>query len=245
TKRSSSSKLGAAYNDATLVSALVDGTSGTVAWSYNWGSAVGGDMPDGVEYVPMLWGADSTYTEGWATAVETALDSGSAYILGFNEPDMSSQADLSASEAAEYYLEYITPYSGDATLVSPAVTSSSTSGEGLDWFEEFMADCGSCEISALAVHWYGDSVSELKTFITEAITTAADYGISEVWLTEFALSSDEDGISDASTAAAFLEEAIPWLEEQDELTRYSYFYVADGYLLTDGVINSVGESYTS
>ncbi|KAJ5668895.1 hypothetical protein N7462_009965 [Penicillium macrosclerotiorum] len=242
TKRSSSSssKRGAAYNTASLVSALST-SSAQISWAYNWGSAVDGDIPSGVEYVPMLWGADSI--DGWTSAVKKAIKNGSTYILGFNEPDMSSQADMSASDAATYYKKYITPYADDATLVSPAVSSSSTSGEGLDWLESFLTDCDDCSVSAIAVHWYGSSLSDFKTFVNEAIDTAADYDISEVWITEFGLSTDESGISDLSTTATFVQEASDWLDEQSEVTRYAFFYCANDYMLTDGVANSVGEAY--
>jgi hypothetical protein len=243
-QKRSSGKAGAAYNDVSLVSALC-GDSSSISWAYNWGSSSDGDLPSGVEYVPMLWGTSSLFVDGWTTNVESAIASGSTYIMGFNEPDMASQADLSASDAASYFKEYITPYAGQATLVSPAVTSSSSTDQGLSWFESFISACSDCGVSVLAVHWYGDSVSELQSFITEAISTASTYGISEVWLTEWALSSDEGGISDLATAASFVQEAGAWLDEQSALTHYSYFFVADGYLLTDGVVNSVGEAYAS
>lgn len=243
-QKRSSGKAGAAYNDISLVSALC-GDSSSVSWAYNWGSSSDGDLPSGVEYVPMLWGTSSLFVDGWTTNVESAIAGGSTYIMGFNEPDLASQADLSASDAASYFKEYITPYAGQATLVSPAVTSSSSTDQGLSWFESFISACSDCGVSVLAVHWYGDSVSELQSFITEAISTASTYNIAEVWLTEWALSSDEGGISDLATAASFVQEAGAWLDEQSALTRYSYFYVADGYLLTDGAVNSVGEAYAS
>jgi hypothetical protein len=240
----STSKAGAAYNDISLVTALCGDSSG-ISWAYNWGSSSDGDLPSGVEYVPMLWGTSSLFVDGWTSNVEAAIADGSSYIMGFNEPDLASQANLAASDAATYYKQYITPYDGQAKLVSPAVTSSSSTTEGLAWFESFISECSDCGVSVLAVHWYGDSVSELQSFITEAISTASNYGISEVWLTEWALSSDEGGISDLATAASFVQEAGAWLDEQSALTRYSYFYVADGYLLTDGVVNSVGAAYAS
>ncbi|KAJ6016316.1 hypothetical protein N7540_010907 [Penicillium herquei] len=243
-KRGTSTKRGAAYNDADLVTALSDSSS-TMAWAYNWGSSKDGDIPDGVDYVPMLWGSSSSFVDGWVSAVETALDSGSSYILGFNEPDSSTQADMTASEAASYYKEYITPYSGDASLVSPAVTSSTSSGEGLDWLESFLEDCSDCDISAIAVHWYGSDVSDFKSFVEEAIDLAADYDISSVWITEFGLDTDESGISDLSTAAAFVTEASEWLEEQSAVTHYAFFYCANDYMLTDSVVNSVGDATTS
>ncbi|KAJ5266468.1 hypothetical protein N7478_009276 [Penicillium angulare] len=241
-RRSSSSKRGAAYNDASLVSILA-GSSETISWAYNWGSESDGTIPSGVEYIPMLWGTDSI--DGWTSAVKTALSDGSMHIMGFNEPDSSSQANMSPSDAATYYKEYITPYADEATLISPAVTSSESSGEGLDWMESFLEDCTDCEVSALAVHWYGSSFSELKSFVTEAISTASTYGISEVWLTEFGLSSDESGILDLVTAAAFVLEASVWLEAQSEVTRYAYFYCANDFMLTDNVVNAVGDAYVA
>ncbi|KAJ5646212.1 hypothetical protein N7490_002584 [Penicillium lividum] len=242
-KRSSSStKRGAAYNDATLVSALTDSSS-VISWAYNWGSTIDGDIPSGVEYVPMLWGSDDV--DSWAAAVKTALADGSTHLMGFNEPDSSSQADMTYSDAATYYKEYITIYSDDATLVSPAVTSSTTTGEGLSWLSSFLSECTDCEISVVAIHWYGGTFAELKTFVEEAIETASDYGISEVWLTEFGLDTDESGITDLSVAATFVQEASTWLETKSAITRYAFFYCADDFMLTDGVANSVGNAYVS
>jgi hypothetical protein len=243
-EKRSTSKAGAAYNDISLVTALCGDSSG-ISWAYNWGSSSDGNLPSGVEYVPMLWGTSSLFVDGWTTNVEAAIAAGSSYIMGFNEPDLASQANLAAADAATYYKQYLTPYSGKAKLISPAVTSSSSTTAGLAWFESFISECSDCGVSVLAVHWYGDSVSELQSFITEAISTASKYGISEVWLTEWALSSDEGGISDLATAASFVQEAGAWLDEQSALTRYSYFYVANGYLLTNGVVNSVGAAYAS
>ncbi|PWY74468.1 hypothetical protein BO94DRAFT_227116 [Aspergillus sclerotioniger CBS 115572] len=238
-----SSKRGAAYNDASLVKTLTSGKSTPVSWSYNWAQEADGTMPSGVKFVPMLWGTGSVST--WTSAVEKALSGGSTHILGFNEPDMTSQADMSASSAATLYKKYITPYGDRATLISPAVTSSENSGQGLSWFKTFMGDCKSCNISALAVHWYGGSFAQLESFMTEAISTAGQYDIDEVWLTEFALDADTNGISDAATAKTFLEKAIDWLDSHPKVGGYAYFYTANGYLLTSGSVNSVGDVYVA
>ncbi|OOF96442.1 glycoside hydrolase family 128 protein [Aspergillus carbonarius ITEM 5010] len=238
-----SSKRGAAYNDASLVKSLTSGKSGAVSWSYNWAQEADGTMPSGVKFVPMLWGTGSVST--WTTAVEKALSGGSTHILGFNEPDMTSQADMTASNAATLYKKYITPYGDRATLISPAVTSSENSGQGLSWFKTFMSECTSCNISALAVHWYGGSFAQLESFMTEAISTAGQYDIDEVWLTEFALDADTNGISDAATAKTFLEKSIAWLDSHPKVGGYAYFYTANGYLLTSGSVNSVGDVYVA
>ncbi|KAJ5504404.1 hypothetical protein N7463_007278 [Penicillium fimorum] len=238
-KRDSYSKRGAAYNDVSTVSAL----SPEVSWAYNWAGSLSGTLPDNVEFVPMLWGPKMF--GGWVTAIETALSSGSRYILGFNEPDMASQANMSPSDAANYYNTYITPWSGQAKLISPAVTSSTDAGSGLDWFESFIGSCSSCGISGLAVHWYGNDADDFKTFITKAVDTAAKHSLTEVWVTEFALTADINGAFDAANTAAFLNEVLPWLDSQAGVTRYSYFMCAENYLLSGNTLNQAGQVYAS
>ncbi|KAJ5083154.1 hypothetical protein N7456_012581 [Penicillium angulare] len=240
-QKRSTSKRGAAYNDVSAVSSLT--SSGTVSWAYNWAFSLDGNLPSGVDYVPMLWGAK--FFGGWITGIESLLSSGSNYIMGFNEPDMSSQANMSPSEAAGYYNQYITPYSGSAKLISPSVTSSTDDGKGLSWFEEFMSDCSSCNITGLAVHWYGNSIDEFKSFVQQAVSTASNYNLPEVWVTEFALNSDVSGVTDQSSAADFVNQAVTWMDSQTNVTRYSYFMCADNYLLTNGALNTVGTAYTS
>ncbi|KAJ5779289.1 Glycoside hydrolase superfamily [Penicillium paradoxum] len=240
-KRSSSSKRGAAYNDISTVSALAG--SGAVSWAYNWAGSLSGLLPSNVEYVPMLWGSKDF--GGWVTTLETALSSGSSYILGFNEPDMPSQASMSPSDAANYYKRYITPFSGKAKLISPAVTSSTETGLGLSWFESFIGMCSSCGISGLAVHWYGESADQFKSFVTKAIDTANKHGLSEVWITEFALNADVNGSSNMAITTSFLNEVIPWLDNQPGVTRYSYFMCAEKYLLSGSTLNEAGHAYIS
>ncbi|EHA22145.1 hypothetical protein ASPNIDRAFT_125691, partial [Aspergillus niger ATCC 1015] len=239
----SSSKRGAAYNDASLVRTLANSKSGSMSWSYNWDMKKNGNMPSGVEFVPMLWGTDSV--DDWDSAVKTALKGGSKHILGFNEPDNASQANIGASKAATLYKKYITPYGDSAKLVSPAITSSTQSGEGISWFKSFMNDCKSCNISAMAVHWYGGSFAQLESYMKEAIEAASKYDIDEVWLTEFALDSDTNGITDESTAKTFLEKSIEWMDSHPKVGRYAYFYTANNYLLTSGSVNALGKVYVS
>ncbi|PWY91832.1 hypothetical protein BO94DRAFT_380945 [Aspergillus sclerotioniger CBS 115572] len=243
-KRSSSgSKRGAAYNTASSVHTLSSAASGngTVSWAYDWNMYADGSLPSNVEYVPMLWGT-KMFT-GWLAAIEVALASGSNYILGFNEPDASSQAAMTASDAASSYKKYITPYSGKAKLVTPAVTSSTTEGEGLSWMKSFLSDCSECDMSVLAVHWYGNTADEFKTFVQEAMQVADDYGLEETWVTEFALTSDSTAGGDTTSGADFLDEVLPWLDSQSGVGRYAYFMCADGYMLSGEELSASGKSY--
>jgi hypothetical protein len=245
-QRSSTQKRGAAYNDVSAVWALAS-DSGAISWAYNWDSEKWGDMPAGVTYVPMVKGANSFNR----TAVEAALASGSTSILGFNEPDIPSQDNdmnpIRPADAGKYYEEYITkPYASQAELISPAVTSSRTPGEGLDWLDSFLTYCASCKISSVAVHWYGNDVNDFMSQVSNATKIASAHRIPSVWLTEFALNADVNGISNEreEIAAKFLAEAISWLDDQPEVSRYAYFKCGNGYLVTGNSINDLGRVYT-
>lgn len=240
-QKRSPSKRGAAYNDVSTVAPIA--SNGTVTWAYNWAMSASGTLPPGVEYVPMLWGSKDF--GGWVTTVQTVLSSGSKYILGFNEPDMTSQANMSPTDAANYYKTYITPWAGQAKLISPAVTSSTSPNMGLNWFESFMGQCSSCAISGLAVHWYGDTAEEFKSFVQQAISTAQSHGLPEVWVTEFALNSDVGGTGNPAATAAFLHQVLPWLDSQSMVSRYAYFMCAQNYLLSDSTLNAAGLAYTA
>ncbi|KAJ5885096.1 hypothetical protein N7495_009606 [Penicillium taxi] len=145
------------------------------------------------------------------------------------------------SDAIGIYLKYITPFSGRAKLISPPVASSTNAGEGLSWFGEFISGCSSCGIAGFTVH-YAD---ELTLFVTEAVAAAAQYGLTEVQLTELALYADINGIADVSVTQTFLANVIPFLGSTDGLTRYAYFMCAENYILTNGALNSVGSAYLS
>ncbi|KAL4911068.1 hypothetical protein BDW74DRAFT_142372 [Aspergillus multicolor] len=233
------SKRGAAYNDASLVQSLA--SSGTVSWAYDWNMYTMGDLPSNVEFVPMLWG--SKMFTGWFAAIQTLLNSGNKYILGFNEPDMASQAAMSSSEAAGYYRNYITTFAGKSKLVSPSVTNGVGSDVGLDWMRNFLDSCTDCGVEALAVHWYGDSADDFKTFVGKATALADEYNIAETWVTEFALNSDLSGSGGSSTSADFLTEVLPWLDAQEKVGRYAYFMCSDGYLLSGSGLSLSGKAY--
>ncbi|KAE8148063.1 hypothetical protein BDV25DRAFT_159066 [Aspergillus avenaceus] len=233
-------KRGAAYNDASTVQSL--GNNGSISWAYDWNMVADGDLPSGVEFVPMLWG--SKMFGEWFSSIETVLSSGASYIMGFNEPDMSSQANMGPSEAAKHYTKYISPFSGKAKLVTPAVTNGGGDSVGLNWMASFLDECSDCKLSVLAVHWYGESADEFKSFVQKATKVAEEYGLEETWVTEFALSTATTANSDMESSAEFLNEVIPWLDSQSGVGRYAYFMCADGYLLEGGGLSVSGKAYT-
>ena len=223
-------KRGLAYNDANLVQQLLAGTTGRASWAYNWGSTPG-DLPAGVEYVPMVWGVQPQHTNNWVEMANKALASGSTHLLGFNEPDHWEQAKVDPATCASAYKQHMQPFAGKAKLGAPAVTNGEAAKNmGLTYLKQFMDACADCTIDFVPIHWY-DSASNFEYFKKHIQDAKAVAGGRPLWLTEFGAAG-----SDAEQGA-FLEQALPWLESQDYVERYAYFWV-DKVLISSPTIKA-------
>jgi hypothetical protein len=231
------SKRGAAYNDVSLVPILAN--TGTISWAYNWDQSADGDLPVTIEYIPMLWGM--FMVDRWFTAADTAISTGSRFILGFNEPDDPQQANMSPSDAAAQYRRYVTPYADKVTLGTPAVTNGG-GAMGLQWMRQYLASCScSCGQKFMAIHWYGaaSAIDEFKQHVIDAIDLASVYNLEEIWITEFG------SFGNNTAQIQFLYEIIPWLDAEEKVGRYAYFMCAEGLLLNGSALSQIGQAYTT
>lgn len=198
-------KRGLAYNDANLANYFSGGKAG--GWAYNWLSDSSG-LDSSIPYIPMLWGPSSDFTGTWQANAQKGISNGAKYLFSFNEPDMSTQANLSPEAAAAAWKQYMEPFAGQAQLVAPSVTNGPGDTTGVGWLKSFLAACSDCTIDAVAMHWYyaGNPVDTFKEQISEVAALGKG-----VWLTEFgADGSDED-------KSAFLGEVLPWLDGNDSV----------------------------
>ena len=62
-------------------------------WYYNWGPSPSNIGTYNATFLPMIWGANDMGD------VNSALGAASTYLLGFNEPDVSTQANLTVAQA--------------------------------------------------------------------------------------------------------------------------------------------------
>lgn len=98
------SKADANYNHAALSQLL---TSPACKWTYNYGTAPQG-VPDGMTFVPMVFGHDQFKTNGDLTASaysELQTYGKNNYIIGFNEPDGDArdQSKIQVDQAILYW----------------------------------------------------------------------------------------------------------------------------------------------
>lgn len=94
-------KRGLTYEDAAVANLFND--SSEVSWGYNWGFTSKGLDPY-LEFTPMLWGLPSGPEPEW---MEVLQSNATEHALGFNEPDLGSQANITAAAAAEGHRMYV------------------------------------------------------------------------------------------------------------------------------------------
>src|SRR5882672_4057987 len=107
-----SPKRGLADNNATY-----DGLQSTGAsWYYNWGSNPANTGNFDANFVPMFWNAPSQNT------INNVKNQNSQWVLGFNEPERSDQANMSVAQALSSWSTISNSFAGTTTkLISPGV----------------------------------------------------------------------------------------------------------------------------
>jgi RNA polymerase sigma factor (sigma-70 family) len=203
------------------------------SWFYTWSASDEGISARDVGFVPMIWGAGSVTSSTLAQA-KSATSCGC--MLGFNEPDMSAQSNLTPSQALALWPQL---ESTGLELGSPAVAGGGATAGG--WLDQFMsgAEKDGYRVDFITLHWYGSdfdtsaAVSQLRSYI-EAVY--ARYHV-PIWLTEFALISWATGTAaypSEAQQAAFLTAATSMLDSLSYVQRYAWF----GLPATSGLPNT-------
>ena len=218
-----------------------------VSWYYNWAADPQGiSSPRNVQFVPMMWGANSVTS---ANLTEVEHEGGD--LLGFNEPDSSSQANMTPQQALDLWPKLMAT---GLTLGSPAVAVNAATPGG--WLDQFMqgAKARGYRVDFITVHWYGsdfttsDAVSQLESYI-QAIHARYDLPI---WLTEYALisfSGSTPTYPSAQQQAAFVSASTSMLQGLSYVQRYSWFAFPattpgqSGLFQPGGAPNLLGQAY--
>jgi hypothetical protein len=190
--------------------------STSVSWWYNWANKSTGTNV-GIEFVPMIWNQ---------VTVSASLPSTAKYVLGFNEPNFFAQANLSPASAASYWpaLE-ATAKSVGAAIVGPAMNycgpaSQCHTTDPYQYLKDFFAACPSCKVDYVAVHWYNCDLASLRDYLEPGgnLPGFEQFG-KPIWLTEFSC----DPNASAAEQEAYMRAAIPYLESNPKVFRYSWF----------------------
>ena len=188
-------------------------------WHYSWNWELRENYPDGIEFVPMIWGRGSA-TQSKIDYLNNLANTGKiGNVLLFNEPDLEGQSNMSVNEVIDLWplIETL-----DVPISSPA-----TSAPLNNWMKDFMEEVSNqnLRVDFIAIHIYhkNDPV-EFIELLEEVFQT---YG-KPIWITEFAVrdtnaTENNPNIYSESYVLSFMQNVLDEIHDLDYVKRYSWF----------------------
>ncbi|MFG2062721.1 glycoside hydrolase family protein [Micromonospora sp. NPDC048871] len=214
-------------------------------WYYDW-STSDDDVPAGAEFVPMIWGATFVTEADLATVQRSGRT-----LLGFNEPDLPGQANMSVEHALDLW-----PRLQDTgmRLGSPAVAFGADTPGG--WLDRFLAGTRErgLRVDFIALHWYGsDFGDEAANHLMQYVHAVYERYRLPIWITEFGLIDFSQGAPrhpSPQQLVTFIDKAAAALQATPYVERYAWFalpaageHAAHGLYREDGTLTEAGAAY--
>lgn len=194
-----------------------------ISWDYNWGNDATSDATMwfqvyDVDFCPMCW--SGSYSKDKIRKYVEANPS-TKYLLGFNEPNLKDQANMTPDQAAALWPEVVALAKElNLKLVAPAMNYGTLEGysDPIKWLDEFFAKPGVelKDISALSLHCYMKSPAAVKSYIERF----AKYN-KPIWLTEFC--AWDGGVSNVEQQMSYMCNVLNYLEQEPNVERYAWF----------------------
>ncbi len=186
-------------------------------WYYNWGTN-NDAMPAGAEFVPMIW------DENVVTAANLAkVKTEGSTLLGFNEPDLAGQAEMTVEQALDLWPQL---QATGMRLGSPAVAFGGNTPGG--WLDRFMtgAKQRGVRVDFITLHWYGSDFSDAAVgqFMGYVRAVHDRYGL-PIWITEYGLMNftGTPRFPNTQQITAFITNSTRQLEAAAYVERYAWF----------------------
>lgn len=217
------------------------------SWWYNWTLSPGSCKVS--EFVPMVWGhaGNEQSAAGIATETTALVNAGYKVVLGFNEPDNTSQSNISVSAAIALW--------PNVANLSLRVGSPATQGNaaGLTWIQAFMAQAnadttGKLRVDFIATHWYGwnagscdGNATNLESWIKQI---EAIPGGRPIWLTEWGCLNQSN--PSLAVVQAFFSGAIAMFARHPRVERYAWYpWSTNNSLVANGALTSLGAAFAA
>eukprot|EP00933_Yihiella_yeosuensis_P049837 TRINITY_DN4727_c1_g1_i3.p1 TRINITY_DN4727_c1_g1~~TRINITY_DN4727_c1_g1_i3.p1 ORF type:complete len:465 (-),score=77.12 TRINITY_DN4727_c1_g1_i3:95-1489(-) len=243
-----SAKRGVAVQNGKLTQAALDALGKIVSWGYTWDYQLGPPYDNGpsilqwesarIDFMPMVWGHGSV-----PLAKAAGLPYGRRALLGFNEPNFPTQANLLPHEAASYWpsVEALAANYSIDKIVAPAMNFHSNY-HPITWLQHFFGNCTNCKIDAVSFHVFACYGNGLKYHLD----LYRQFG-KPMWITEMAC-ADPYAEPERLTAAGqemYMKEAIPLLESDPDVEMYAWFnyFAGEWKHPIDGVSGNAGLVY--
>lgn len=223
TLQKKSPKRGVSFNFGQLPDNDIPLLGPACSWSYNWGSSTSNQAFQlfeqyDMDFCPMAWNAnwnENTFRQFKQLHPECE------YILAYNEPNLTDQANMVPSKAAEDWPRLVAIAKElNMKLIAPAMNYGTLQGyhDPWKWYDEFFSQPGVSwdDVDGIALHCYMGSAQAMKGFVDGF----KKYG-KPIWLTEFCNWANNNISADAQMK--YLVEALNLLEADDAVFRYAWF----------------------
>ncbi len=232
-------------------SPCADRTTLNVSWYYNWEQTENEACTNGKGgvFVPMIWGhtGSEQSASGITTSISSFVSKGYPYVLGFNEPDNSTQSNIPVATAVSLWPSFL---NAAIKTVSPAAQANTT---GQAWFTTFIGDVNAnstgLRTDVIGLHWYGwnagscdAAASQLNGYLNWAEGFA---GNRPIWLTEWGCL--HDSAPDVQTVVSFYEGALAVFAKHPRVQRYAWYPWSTNLTLvnSDGSLTALGTAYAA
>ncbi|KAI0771923.1 glycosyl hydrolase catalytic core-domain-containing protein [Trametes elegans] len=220
-------------------------TTGKVQWYYTWSPS---PVRTDIEFVPMLWGGQQT--ADWDNNINrTIQERHITHALGFNEPEIAGQANITPADAAALWKAHIEPLKGlGVRLGAPA---SSGAPQGKQWLLQWFDACqGGCTVDFMSLHWYNVN----STAFVEYLQDYHDTFQKPVWVTEWACQnfSDENGQCSLQDIVNLMNATQTFMDSTHWVERYAWFGAMENLqgvnqenalMSAEGYITTLGKQY--
>lgn len=247
-----SSKRGVAFSFTNIMDLPL--LTDAISWDYNWGNTPTEDAAawfdgNGVEFCPMCW--NGNYSKDKIRNYVAAHPS-TKYLLAFNEPNLTDQANMIPSKAAELWPDVVALAKElNLKIVSPAMNYGTLAGysDPIKWLDEFFRQPGVSidDIDAISIHCYMGSAAALIDYVNRF----KKYN-KPIWMTEFCA---WENLSSVDGQMNYMCHVLNYFEQEPAVERYAWFiprYKKPGdfpymQLLTNGAepeLTELGEMFT-
>ena len=194
-----------------------------ISWDYNWGNTPTNDAAlwfdaNEMDYCPMCW--NGNYSADKIRAFVAAHPK-TQYLLAFNEPNLTDQANMTPAKAASLWGPVVSLAKElNLKLVSPAMNYGTLAGysDPIKWLDEFFAqpNVSIDDIYAISIHCYMSSTSAVQGFVEKF----EKYN-KPIWLTEFCAWDPVPG--SVNTQMDYMCGVLNYLEKRPSVERYAWF----------------------
>ena len=216
-----------------------------VGWYYNWSANVPTDnilalLRDfDMQFLPMTW--NNSYNPEYIRIYKQLMPD-APYLLAYNEPNLTDQANMTPSQAAAKWgdIKALAKETG-MKLISPAMNYGTLAGysDPIKWMDEFL-ECDGVSLDdmyGIALHCYMPSVKALRDYIH----LFEKYG-KPIFLTEFCHAT-EIITNNETTQYRYLCDALNYLEIEPMVEGYAWFMDrASGDWAAVSLLNSSGSA---